>query len=260
LADAQLVGVDLPLGAEPTHYQEWLAFVKQDPNSLGALVTSHKLDLVAAAGVLFDELGPFATAMEEVSAVYKRDGKLLGAAVDVETSARSMDAFLPANAFAGDSEVLILGGGGAALAIVWALLKRANPPRRVLVTDIAKERLAHLRSVCGSLATGTTLETMLMKADSVADDLVARLPPGSLVVNATGMGKDRPGSPLAGTRFEAWPQDGFSWELNYRGERCSTGWPTRLRPTDSKLCPPTRLDIQGGCVMCGRWTYRFLPL
>lgn len=221
LEDAQLVGVDLPLGAEPARYRDWLAFVKEDPNSLGALVTSHKLDLVAAAGDLFDELGPFASAMQEVSAVYKRDGRLFGAAVDAETSARSMDAFLPAAAFGGDgdSEVLILGGGGAALAIIWALLERSTPPRRILVTDIDKQRLAHLRSVCGPRAGETLLETMLVQADTGADDLLARLPPGSLVVNATGMGKDRPGSPLAGTRSEDWPERGLAWELNYRGER-----------------------------------------
>ena len=42
------------------------------------------------------------------------------------------------------------------------------------------------------------------------------LPPRSLVVNATGMGKDRPGSPLrAGAAF---PERSAVWELNYRGE------------------------------------------
>ncbi len=41
------------------------------------------------------------------------------------------------------------------------------------------------------------------------------LPPGSLVVNATGMGKDRPGSPLGPT--SVFPRDGVVWEFNYRG-------------------------------------------
>jgi shikimate 5-dehydrogenase len=41
------------------------------------------------------------------------------------------------------------------------------------------------------------------------------LPAGSLVVNATGLGKDRPGSPVtAEVRF---PPAGLVWELNYRG-------------------------------------------
>ena len=40
---------------------------------------------------------------------------------------------------------------------------------------------------------------------------------GSLVINATGLGKDRPGSPL--TDAALFPEDAIVWELNYRGER-----------------------------------------
>jgi shikimate 5-dehydrogenase len=51
----------------------------------------------------------------------------------------------------------------------------------------------------------------------VNDGLMANLPPYSLVINATGMGKDLPGSPVTGNgRF---PPNAFVWELNYRGER-----------------------------------------
>jgi shikimate 5-dehydrogenase len=48
------------------------------------------------------------------------------------------------------------------------------------------------------------------------DALMAALPPGSMVINATGMGKDTPGSPI--TDAAVWPQHGLVWELNYRGE------------------------------------------
>jgi shikimate 5-dehydrogenase len=49
-----------------------------------------------------------------------------------------------------------------------------------------------------------------------AGALLEALPPGSLVVNATGMGKDRPGSPLPADA--RWPEAVVAWELNYRGE------------------------------------------
>ena len=39
---------------------------------------------------------------------------------------------------------------------------------------------------------------------------------GSLIINATGLGKDRPGSPL--TDAAQFPQDGLVWEINYRGD------------------------------------------
>ena len=47
------------------------------------------------------------------------------------------------------------------------------------------------------------------------DALLAALPPSSLVANATGMGKDVPGSPLS--RQATFPQHAVVWEFNYRG-------------------------------------------
>jgi shikimate 5-dehydrogenase len=46
--------------------------------------------------------------------------------------------------------------------------------------------------------------------------IMERLPQGSLVINATGMGKDTPGSPL--TDQGLFPRNGIAWEINYRGE------------------------------------------
>ena len=40
--------------------------------------------------------------------------------------------------------------------------------------------------------------------------------PGSLVVNTTGLGKDAYGSPI--TDAEKFPENGFAWEFNYRGD------------------------------------------
>ena len=52
-------------------------------------------------------------------------------------------------------------------------------------------------------------------ADSAA--LVAALPPASVIANATGLGKDRPGSPLPDD--VVFPRNAFVWEFNYRGSR-----------------------------------------
>jgi shikimate dehydrogenase len=48
------------------------------------------------------------------------------------------------------------------------------------------------------------------------DELLRQVPPGSLVVNGTGMGKDSPGSPV--TDNATFPEGALVWELNYRGE------------------------------------------
>jgi shikimate 5-dehydrogenase len=48
------------------------------------------------------------------------------------------------------------------------------------------------------------------------DALVGALAPDSLVINATGLGKDAPGSPItAAARF---PAHGYAWDFNDRGE------------------------------------------
>ena len=46
--------------------------------------------------------------------------------------------------------------------------------------------------------------------------LVAELAPGSVVVNATGLGKDAPGSPLS--EAVQFPSGAYVWDFNYRGE------------------------------------------
>lgn len=51
---------------------------------------------------------------------------------------------------------------------------------------------------------------------NINDKLMEQLPPYSIVINATGMGKDTPGSPISSNA--KFPQNGVAWEFNYRGE------------------------------------------
>jgi shikimate 5-dehydrogenase len=48
------------------------------------------------------------------------------------------------------------------------------------------------------------------------DEIMESMPEGTVVVNATGMGKDTPGSPV--TDAGLFPRNGIAWEINYRGE------------------------------------------
>jgi hypothetical protein len=56
---------------------EVVEFIRSDPLSLGALVTTHKIDLFRAARDLFDECDAFSTQMGETSCISKRDGRLI---------------------------------------------------------------------------------------------------------------------------------------------------------------------------------------
>src|ERR1700744_1571888 len=76
LDGAVIKGVDFPLHAPPESYRAAVAFLKSDPKSLGALVTTHKIDLYHAAHDLFDVVDARALLMGETSCLSKQDGKL----------------------------------------------------------------------------------------------------------------------------------------------------------------------------------------
>ena len=65
LGDVAMRGIDLALHDRPERYRAVVRFLKTDPLSRGALVTTHKLDLFAAAHDLFDEIDPHARLMAE---------------------------------------------------------------------------------------------------------------------------------------------------------------------------------------------------
>jgi shikimate dehydrogenase len=203
LGGVELEGWDLPVGASAAEYREAVLRLKQEPDVAGALVTTHKLGMFRAAADLFDALDEHARRLGEVSCVARRGPRLLGWAKDALTAARALETVAPAGYFAAGGHALVLGAGGAGGALVERLLGAQPPPARVIVTDRSRERLERL----------TGVETRLT---GDGGDALAELPARSLVVNATGMGKDLPGSPLRpDARF---PPRAAVWELNYRGE------------------------------------------
>ncbi len=105
------------------------------------------------------------------------------------------------------------------MALAWHLTKAehgSNRPSRVHVANRSTPRLEHLRKLHADWATGVPLVTHHVPDPVLADSVLAELPPGSLVVNATGLGKDAPGSPL--TDAARFPANGLVWEFNYRGD------------------------------------------
>jgi shikimate dehydrogenase len=214
----RLVGHDIPLNAPDATYIEAVESIRRDPNHRGALVTTHKMNIFRAASHLFDDIDEFARACGEVSSISKRDGKLVARAKDPVTVALALNDFLPADYFRNTgAEVLILGAGGSGTALSWALADRtSDSPTAVTVTARRTEQLEHLRDIHQARKTDPGLINYVETATiDDASQLVNDLPPGSLVVNATGLGKDRPGSPL--TDEVSFPIDGIAWEFNYRG-------------------------------------------
>lgn len=214
--DVEIAGHDLPLHAPVARYRDLVASLKRDPAVLGGLITTHKIDLFQAAGDLIDEVDRFATLTGEVSCLARRDGRLLGWAKDPITAGRSLDAITGPGYFARTGgTVFCLGAGGAGVAIMLHAVLVAGAARCILV-DHSAERLAHVRAVQRRARPVAPVEYVLSDDPVTNNALVAALSPHSLVVNATGMGKDTPGSPL--TDVATFPEYGIAWELNYRGD------------------------------------------
>jgi shikimate 5-dehydrogenase len=217
LKDAQLAGIDFPLHAEPAAYRAAVAFIKQDPLSLGALVTTHKIDLFAACRDLFDAVDPHAALMAETSCLSKQNGKLIAHAKDPISSGLAIESFLPQNHFAATAaEVFAMGAGGSTIAFTWYLMQEkhgANRPSRIIVADRDPHRLDEIRRIHGEIGSDMPVEYVSAAAN---DAVLTGLKPHSLVINATGLGKDRPGSPLSDAAV--FPMHAIAWDLNYRGD------------------------------------------
>ena len=219
--DAQILGLDVPIHAPAAAYRRLVQHIQDDPQTAGALVTTHKIDLFRACRERFDELDRYAHICNEVSCMAKVEGRLKGFAKDPISSALALGHFVPADHWqTAERDVLCLGAGGAATAISVCLSERPQAgghPRKVVLTDVLPQRLAAISKILHKLDTGIQFDTVLAQEAARNDACLRDLPAGSLVINATGLGKDRPGSPL--TEAAQFPPNGLVWELNYRGER-----------------------------------------
>ena len=220
LRDVQLVGHDLPIHASRQLYRDLVQRIKSDEHARGALITTHKIDLFEACRDLFDRIDESSLQCGETSCLSKRGHLLCARATDTVSAGKALDEFLPADYFQGTGgEVLCLGAGGSAIAITLHLLKRAansHGPARITVVNRSPGRLEAMRAVHATLSTATKVGYIRNDDPRANDHILRELAPGSLVINATGMGKDTPGSPI--TDAAQFPEGGVVWELNYRGD------------------------------------------
>lgn len=224
-ADAGIKGIDIAIHAEPAVYREAVEFIKRDPLSLGALVTTHKIDLYAAASGLFDYLDPYARTFGELSSISKDGEKLCGHAKDPITCGMAMEEFVPENYWRDNPEagVMIMGAGGSAISMCSYFMRpefEGNRPAVIVVANRSQPRLNELKRINEEVLDtgGKQRFSYFLTPNAGENDAVLKdMPRGSLIINATGLGKDRPGSPL--TDSAVFPEDAIVWELNYRGER-----------------------------------------
>jgi len=191
LENVRIDGTDLPIHADPEVYRARDEPLKADAELCG-----------------------------ETSCLSKRDGRLRAHAKDPISAGQSLDDMLePGYWTRTGGEVLCLGAGGSAIAIAIHLLTSRGPedrPRRIVVVNRSRPRLDALAEIVRQVDPDAPVEYLQNDDPEVNDELMSGLAPGSLVVNATGMGKDTPGSPV--TDDGRFPERAVVWELNYRGE------------------------------------------
>lgn len=219
--DAEMKGIDFAPNSDPAAYREAVAFIKGDPLSLGALVTTHKMNLLKASRDLFDVLDPYAQTLGEISSISKRGGRLVGHAKDPISAGASFEAIVPQGHWAASGgHLCILGSGGSSLALTLYLHNKkgagGDVPARITVTARREASLAEMRHVHSQIGFSIPVDYRLAPTAAETDAIVGLLAPGSMVVNATGLGKDGPGSPL--TDHVVFPEGGLVWEFNYRGD------------------------------------------
>ena len=214
----RMYGVDLPPGVEGQKIRETVQELRANSDDLGALVTTHKLALWEEASDLFVKVDEHATRLQEISCISKdKYGKLIGHAKDPITSGKAMESIMGKDHWQAHpkAEAMVLGCGGAGTAIIEQLLygEEGNVPQKITGLEHNRGRLKKVRNDFSNIK-----KLILEESESsgeTAAGIMSRLPPNSLIVNATGMGKDLPGSPVP--KSIDFPEQAIVWELNYRG-------------------------------------------
>ena len=235
--DCVMRGIDLKQHDDPRRYREVVEHIKTDELSLGALVTTHKIDLLKATRDQFDEIDEYAELMGEISCISKRDGRLIAHAKDPITSGLALEAFLPQGHWARTGgEAFLMGAGGSTIASTWYMMRRdhgANRPSKIIIANRSTPRLEEIERLHKEFDSGIPTEYHHTPRPELSDVIMTRLKPHSLVVNATGLGKDWPGSPI--TNAAEFPQGGLAWEFNYRGDLLFLDQARAQRETKSLL-------------------------
>ena len=220
---ADFVGIDMQIHDRPENYVAVAKFLKDDEKSLGALVTTHKIDMYHAcqkAGI-FDYFDNYAAMLEEISCISKLEGRYEGHAKDPITAGLAFEAFVPPDYFVnGDKQILILGAGGSSVALCFYLMQRiaetGQSPEKIIVSNRSRSRLENL-AIMLKPHQRVAVETVCVgEGPEKNDRIMESLSAGAIIINATGKGKDSPGSPVTGRA--PWPDSALVWEFNYRGE------------------------------------------
>ncbi|CAL8968628.1 Shikimate dehydrogenase (NADP(+)) [Cellulomonas sp. T2.31MG-18] len=227
LGNVVLRDVDVHADAARQVWRDLVGAMRNNPRVRGAVVTDDKLRLYRACADLVDVQEPTVGLMAEINSLRLDDGRVWAFARDALALHTVLGhAPLPA----APPAVVCLGAGGAATALL--LATALDVPATTAATtqepvaapaipaltfvDRDPDALDALRRVLDRLPVDAAAVRMLTAPTPQAcAEVVAAAPAGALVVNATGLGKVGPGSPLPDGA--AFPADAVAWDFNDRG-------------------------------------------
>jgi shikimate 5-dehydrogenase len=159
------------------------------------------------------DISPDARRLRECTVLTRGPSGLVADATDVGSIGAEADRIWPGGS--ASAPVVCLGAGGSGAALCLHLLRRRVPPPAILVCERDPARAAEFTDLfSGALGRGDVDLRVEAGADTW-DEVLSSVPPGALIVNASGLGKTGIETPLtAGARF---PRGAVVWDLNYRG-------------------------------------------
>jgi shikimate 5-dehydrogenase len=259
--DATVVGRDLPLGPPAEAYLRFLDDLQNDDRAIGAIVTSHKVGLLEAAGTQFAAIEPVARLLGEANAIRRGPNGPEAFARDNRALRRTMDESIDPDQWDNGADLLCFGIGGSSRALLLASMTesgsgsppfalRASRPRVFHAVGRNRRRLDEFAMIARAAGIPPeSVELHTMTSEEANGKLLTSLPTGSLIVNATGLGKDAPGSPIP-TSVD-FPQGAVIWDFNYRGD---------LRFLDHAGSAVAARALDGWLYFLHGWTEALAPL
>lgn len=203
--------VAAPSEADAAEYQRFIDFLRDEYHAVGAIMVSNASTLFAHTRQMFDEVDDDAELLGEIGVVVRTPGTLTGLAPAKRAAQQAYEQIF------GDGsnppEALIIGATGPARALAVALSE--SDKRRVCLTTLDGKSMTDMRQRVAELPEDKRPTLRHIESQIEHDRLVTLLPPGSLVVNATGPSdKDTP-SPVGDAAL--FPQNGLIWDLDAVG-------------------------------------------
>lgn len=193
--------------------QEYDDIFKND--FIGGLITTHKARFYEYLLQNKCSMSPQAHLLQEVSCLKFVDDKPFGDALDSIATAEIIEDFMnTANWQSGNREIVVIGGGGAGMALINGLSKFSDQIQIIHILESNIPRFQKIKSEILPKLHFSNAKIAVYNSSS-ADDTLLKCKEGAFIINASGVGKDYNGQIISSRNVI--PYNSLVWDFNYRG-------------------------------------------